>query len=148
MLRKIIATSTWWATIPIRLALAAVFIGHGAQKVLGSFGGPGFGGFTSGQTPFTFMRPTWFWLAAAAFSEFIGGILILIGLFTRIGAFFIACTMLTAIFGVHLPSGFFLPRGYEYAFTLLAISIALLISGGGALSVDRALTGSSVRGRR
>lgn len=148
MFRKLIATTSIWITIPLRLAMGAVFIGHGAQKVLGSFGGPGFNAFTGGQTPFTFMRPTWFWLGAAAFSEFVGGILVLLGLFTRIGAFFIACTMLTAVAGVHFPAGFFMPRGFEYAFTLLAIAIALLISGGGALSADRALMGSSSRRRR
>ena len=147
MLRKLIATSNWWAAVPLRLALGAVFIGHGSQKVLGSFGGPGFSAFTSGQTPFTFMRPTWFWLGAAALSELVGGILILLGLLTRFGAFFIGCTMLTAVLGVHLPAGFFLPRGYEYASTLLAISIALLISGGGALSVDRSLMGPGGRRR-
>ena len=148
MFRKLIATTSIWITIPLRLAMGAVFIGHGAQKVLGSFGGPGFNAFTGGQTPFTFMRPTWFWLGAAAFSEFIGGILVLLGLFTRIGAFFIACTMLTAVAGVHFPAGFFMPRGFEYPFTLLAIAIALLISGGGALSADRALMGSSSGRRR
>jgi len=94
------------------------------------------------------MRPTWLWLGAAAFSEFFGAILILLGLFTRIGAFFIGCTMLTAILGVHLSAGFFLPRGYEYAFTLLAIVFALLISGGGALSIDRVLMGSGSGRRR
>jgi putative oxidoreductase len=147
MLHKLISTSKWWATIPIRLGLGSVFMGHGAQKVLGSFGGPGFNSFISGQTPFPFMRPAWLWLAAAALSELIGGILILLGLFTRIGALLIACIMLTAVFGVHLPAGFFLPKGYEYAMVLLAISLALLISGGGALSVDLALSGGGRRRR-
>lgn len=146
MFRKLIATSSSWVPVPLRLALGAVFMGHGAQKVLGSFGGPGFNAFTSAQTPFTFMRPTWLWMGAAALSELIGGLLVLIGLFTRVGAFFIGCVMLTAIAGVHWPAGFFNPRGYEYPLTLLAITVALLISGGGTASVDRALTGS--RGRR
>jgi len=82
-------------------------IGHGAQKVLGSFSGPGFNTFISGTTPFSFMRPTWFWLGAAAVSELVGGILVALGFLTRIGAFFIACTMLTAIIGVHWRGGFF-----------------------------------------
>jgi len=73
MFRRIMATSASWFTIPIRLALAAVMIAHGSQKVLGSFGGPGFNAFTSGNTPFSFMRPAWLWLGAAAFSEFVGG---------------------------------------------------------------------------
>jgi putative oxidoreductase len=142
MLSRLIATSSTWFTLPIRLALAAVMIAHGAQKVLGTFGGPGFTTFVSGNTPFSFMRPTWFWLGAAAFSEFVGGILVLLGLLTRVGAFFIACTMLTAIVGVHWTGGFFAAnRGYEYPFALLAMAVALMIAGGGQASVDRALTG-------
>jgi putative oxidoreductase len=142
MFRRIIATSPAWFTVPIRLALAAVMIAHGAQKVLGTFNGPGFKTYIAGNTPFSFMRPAWFWLAAAAFSEFVGGILIGIGLLTRVGAFFIACVMLTAIVGVHLPGGFFAAnRGYEYPLALLAMAISLLISGGGQASVDRALSG-------
>ena len=142
MFRRIMATSASWFTIPIRLALAAVMIAHGAQKVLGSFGGPGFNAFTSGNTPFSFMRPAWLWLATAAFSEFVGGILIGLGLLTRVAAFFIACTMLTAVIGVHLAGGFFASnKGFEYPLALLAMSLALLISGGGMLSVDRAIGG-------
>ena len=142
MLSRLIATSSTWFTLPIRGGLAAVMIAHGAQKVLGSFGGPGFNGFISGTTPFGFMRPAWLWLAAAAFSELIGGVLIGLGLLTRLAAFFIACTMLTAIVGVHWGGGFFAAnRGYEYPLSLLAMAIALLIAGGGQASVDRALTG-------
>jgi len=142
MLGRLIATSSTWFTVPVRLALGAVMIAHGSQKVLGAFGGPGFNAFVSGTTPFSFMRPTWFWLGAAAFSEFVGGILLVLGLLTRVGAFFIACVMLTAIIGVHLQGGFFgNNRGYEYPMSLLAMAIALLIAGGGQASVDRALTG-------
>jgi putative oxidoreductase len=142
MFRRIMATSASWFTIPIRLGLAAVMIAHGSQKVLGSFGGPGFNAFTSGNTPFSFMRPAWLWLAAAAFAEFVGGILVGLGLLTRVAAFLIACTMLTAVVGVHLPGGFFASnRGYEYPLALFAMALALLISGGGMLSVDRAISG-------
>lgn len=142
MFRRLIATSPTWFTMPIRLALAAVMIAHGAQKVLGSFGGSGFNAFIGGTTPFSFMRPAWVWLAAAALSELVGGLLVGLGLLTRVGAFFIACTMLTAVVGVHWTGGFFAAnRGYEYPLTLLAMSIALLISGGGQASVDRSLSG-------
>lgn len=142
MFRKLIATSSTWFTLPIRLALAAVMIAHGAQKVLGSFGGPGFNAFISGNTPFGFMRPAWFWLAAAALSELVGGILVGLGFLTRVGAFFIACTMLTAVIGVHWPGGFFAAtRGYEYPLTLFAMALALLISGGGQASIDKGLSG-------
>jgi putative oxidoreductase len=142
MLNKLIATSPIWFTLPIRLALAAVMIAHGSQKVLGSFSGSGFKAFIAGNTPFSFMRPAWLWLAAAALSELVGGLLVGIGFLTRVGAFFIGCTMLTAVVGVHLPGGFFgANRGYEYPMSLLAMAIALVISGGGQASVDRALTG-------
>jgi putative oxidoreductase len=149
MLRRIIATSPTWFTLPVRLALAAVMIGHGSQKVLGSFNGPGFKAYIGGNTPFGFMRPAWLWLAAAAFSEFVGGIFVGLGLLTRVGAFFIGCVMLTAIAGVHWPGGFFAAnRGYEYPLSLLAIAVALLIAGGGQASVDRALSGGRSNANR
>jgi putative oxidoreductase len=149
MLRRIIATSPTWFTVPIRLALAAVMIGHGSQKVLGSFNGPGFKAYIAGNTPFGFMRPAWLWLGAAAFSEFVGGILVGVGLLTRVGAFLIGCVMLTAIAGVHWPGGFFAAnRGYEYPLTLLAIAVALLIAGGGQASIDRALSGGRINAAR
>lgn len=145
MFNKIIATSATWFTVPVRLALAAVMIAHGAQKVLGSFNGSGFNTFIAGNTPFAFMRPAWLWLAAAALSELVGGILVGIGFLTRVGAFFIAATMLTAVVGVHWSGGFFASnRGYEYPLSLLAMAIALMIAGGGQASVDKALS----RGRR
>ena len=149
MFRRLIATSSTWFTVPVRLALGAVMIAHGAQKVLGSFGGSGFNTFIGGTTPFGFMKPTWLWLAAAAFSEFLGGIFVLLGFLTRIGSFFIACTMLTAL-SVHWAGGFFASnRGYEYPLSLLAMAIALLIAGGGQASIDKALSGrGGGRGRR
>ena len=141
MFRKIIMTWPVWFTLPIRLALGGIMFAHGAQKVLGSFGGPGFNAFISSpETPFSFMQPAWLWWALAALSEFLGGIFIVLGLFTRVGAFFVLCTMLTAVFGVHWP-WFFAPRGIEYPLALSAMSVALLISGGGMASVDLGLTG-------
>lgn len=134
-----------WFTLPIRLGLGGIMIAHGAQKVLGSFGGPGFNAVISNpNTPFTFMKPAWLWWAAAALSEFVGGILIVLGLFTRVGAFFVACTMITAAFGVHWPA-FFAPKGIEYPIALLAMACSLLISGGGLASFDMALSGSRRR---
>ena len=142
MFRKLIATSPSWFTVPVRLALAAVMIAHGSQKVLGTFNGPGFNAFISGNTPFSFMRPTWLWLSAAALSELVGGILIGLGFLTRVGTFFVACVMLTAVVGVHWSSGFCASkRGFEYPLALLGMALALLISGGGQASVDRALSG-------
>src|SRR5256885_14962613 len=109
MFRKIISTSASWTPLPLRLALAAVFMGHGAQKVLGSFGGPGFAKFTSFPAPFPFMRPAGLWMGAAAISELVGGLLVLLGLFTRLGAFLIVCVMLTVIVALQWPK-FFAPE--------------------------------------
>jgi putative oxidoreductase len=125
----------------LRLALGVAFVAHGAQKVFGAFGGPGFRQFISYSAPFTFMRPPAAWMGAAAFAELIGGALVLIGLLTRLGAFVITCVMLTVIFGVLRHKGFFAPEGMELAISFLAIALALLISGGGQLSADRIIGG-------
>lgn len=147
MFRRLIATSSLWFTVPLRLALGAVFLAHGLQKVLGSFGGKGLSVFSSYPPPYSFMRPGWLWMGAAAFSELIGGVLLLFGLLTRVAAFFLACTMLVAVAGVHWPH-FFAPAGFEYPLVLLAGCLSLLISGGGALSVDLGLTGAGGGGAR
>jgi putative oxidoreductase len=141
MLRRLTSTSSTWMTLPLRLALGAIFIGHGAQKVFGSFNGPGWAKWTSMSpaVPFSFMRPNNWWLGAAALSELIGGVLILLGLLTRVGAFLIVCTMLTAI--KLLWPAFFAPPGIELPVALLGGALALLIGGGGQASVDRMLSG-------
>ena len=140
MFKRIISTSSSWVTIPIRLALAAIFFAHGAGKVFGSFGGPGLNNFiNSGPAPFSFMRPAWLWWGAAAVSELLGAILVFLGLLTRVGAFVLACVMLTAI-TVHWPAGFIAKGGYEYPLALFSMSLALLIAGGGMASIDRNLS--------
>ena len=141
MIRRLTSTSASWGTVPLRLALGVAFVGHGAQKVFGSFGGPGFAKFTSFPAPFSFMRPSAAWMAAAALAELVGGALVLLGLFTRVGAFLITCVMLTVIFGVLRNKGFFAPEGMEMAVAFLAMALALLITGGGQASVDRMIGG-------
>jgi putative oxidoreductase len=147
MFRKLLATAPTWMNLPLRLALGAIFIAHGGGKTFGWFGGKGLSAFLSNSSPpFEFMRPAWFWMGAAAISELLGGILVLAGLLTRLGALLIAFVMLTAMFGVHLKGGFFLPAGYEYTLALLGMALALIIAGGGQLSFDQKLASS--RGRR
>ena len=136
MLRRLTSTTSTLATVPLRLTLGAIFIGHGMQKVVGSFNGPGLNRFISFPAPFPFMRPAWLWMGAAAFAELVGGILVLLGLLTRFGAFLIVCVMLTAIIGVLWPK-FFAPEGMELALALLGSALALLIAGGGQASIDR-----------
>ena len=147
MFRKLIATTPTWITVPVRIGLGLVFIGHGAQKVLGAFGGfDGKGGglsqFMAGSAPLG-LRPAGLWLGAAAVSELIGGILVFLGLLTRLGAALIACVMLVAIIGVHWPN-FFAPKGMEEPLALLAMALALIIAGGGQVSIDQML----IHGRR
>ncbi len=146
MFRRLLATSPTWFAVPLRLAIGAIFLAHGSQKVLGSFGGGGLAKFVANPAPYPFMRPSWLWMGAAAFSELIGGVLLIFGLLTRVGAFLILCVMSVAIFGVLWPH-FFGPGGFEFPLSLLAGCLALLISGGGAASVDLGLTRSGGRRR-
>jgi len=136
MLRRLTATAATWTTVPLRLVLGIVFIAHGAQKVFGAFGGPGLRAFSSFPAPLS-LRPAWVWMGAAAFAELVGAVLVVLGLFTRVGAFLIACVMVTAIAGVHWPNFFANNKGFEYPLALLGIALALLIAGGGQASVDR-----------
>jgi putative oxidoreductase len=139
-MKKYLRTSPTWATLPLRIALGSVMFAHGAQKVMGIWGGRGFNAWISADPPYSFMRPAWLWMGMAAFSEFLGGLLIIIGLLTRPAAFLVVCTMLTAVTGVHWKNGFLLTNnGFEYAGALLGMAISLLILGGGNGSVDQRL---------
>ncbi len=124
-----------WVTIPLRIALGVIFLSHGGQKLFGWLGGKGLegtAGFFAGKLGLT---PGMLWATLAGLAEFGGGLLILLGLFTRLGAFFIATVMLVAIFKVHWGA-FFMPTGMEYAFSLFAAAVALLLAGGGKFSLD------------
>jgi putative oxidoreductase len=150
MLRGLIETWPTWMTLPLRVVLGVAFIGHGAQKVFGVWGGPGLAKFAGAEAPYAWMQPGWLWMGAAAFAELLGGVLVLTGLLTRVGALLIMPVMLVAIFGVHWSGGFFITNkpmpGVEYALSVLAMTLALLIAGGGRASFDEALMGP--RGRR
>jgi putative oxidoreductase len=128
----------------LRCTLAVVMFPHGAQKVLGWFGGQGFKPtlqfFTSAGIP-----PLLALLALAA--EFLGPLGLAVGLLTRLAAFGIGCVMLVAILTTHGPHGFFMNwygnqkgEGFEYHLLAIGIALALIIMGGGAWSLDRALS--------
>jgi len=150
MLQKLIRTSPVWFALPVRLALGAVFVAHGAQKALGVWGGPGLARFAAGEAPLG-LRPAWLWLGAAALAELAGGALVLLGLTTRLGALLLLSVMLVAMFGVHWSGGFFITNapvpGVEYTLALTAMALALLVSGGGRLSLDEALMDPRYRRR-
>jgi putative oxidoreductase len=74
---------------------------------------------------------------AAALSEFLGGILLLVGLFTRYAALCFGCTMAMAVFKVHWINGFYSQnKGYEYPLVLLVGCVSLLLTGAGPVSID------------
>src|SRR6478672_5020036 len=106
MFRKLIATDNDIATTILRLVLGVIFFAHGAQKMLGWFGGYGFSG-TMGYFTGAMHIPTLFAFLAIA-AEFFGGIGLILGFLTRIAAFGIAVNMLVAIATVHHAFGFFM----------------------------------------
>ncbi|MGO8985238.1 MAG: DoxX family protein [Terriglobales bacterium] len=144
MLKRLMSTSNDVALTTLRLVLGVVFFAHGAQKMLGWFGGFGF----HGSMGF-FERmglPAGVGLLVICV-EFFGGLGLILGLLTRIAALGVAGDMIGAIFMVHLPNGFFMNwmgkqkgEGIEYHLLVLAIAAALLLRGAGAFSLDRALS--------
>lgn len=128
----------------LRLTVGTVFILHGSQKLFGILGGDGMEawiGMVEGmEVPYP-QFAAW----AAAIAEFGGGILLVLGLITRIAAIPLICVMAVAIAKVHWPNGFFLPGGMEYALTLGVVNLAFLLSGGGDLSLDAVLFGGCCR---
>ncbi|MFZ9683440.1 MAG: DoxX family protein [Cephaloticoccus sp.] len=131
--------STNWALLAPRLVVGLVMAAHGAQKLFGWFGGYGLEGTADFFGEKLGLTPGLFWATVAGSGEFFGGLLLILGLATRLGALSIAITMVVAILTVH-RTGFFAPAGMEFPLTLLAASLALLIGGGGAASADACLT--------
>lgn len=145
MLRGLIATDNDRATAILRFALGIIFFAHGAQKMLGWFGGYGFTG-TMGFFTGVMHIPTVFAFLAIA-AEFFGGLGLILGLLTRIASFGIFCNMIVAVAMVHHRFGFFMNwtgtqkgEGFEYHLLILATAVFLMIRGAGAASVDRILS--------
>jgi len=124
-----------WAVLILRLALGTIFILHGAQKAFGMFAGPGIEGFSKMLSGLGF-QPAIFWAYLAAYTEFFGGLLIVLGIFTRFASAAILILLIAAALTVHLKNGFFLQNGgIEYIFVLAGISIALILIGPGKFSI-------------
>ena len=124
-----------------RVMLGCVMLPHGAQKLLGWFGGFGF---TNTMTYFTQTAGLpWVVAFLIIMGESFGSLGLILGFFTRLSAFGLICIMLGAIITVHIPNGFFMNwfgkqagEGFEYHLLVIGMSIPLLISGGGKYSVD------------
>lgn len=136
---SIFATRAGWAPLALRIPVGIILAAHGAQKLFGMFGGYGLAG--TGQWMDSIgIHPGYLMALLAGSAEFFGGLALLLGLLVRPAAAVVAFTMLVAIVSVHLGHGLFMANnGYEYALTLLAVTLALMLSGAGRLSVDAAL---------
>ncbi|HTN13153.1 MAG TPA: DoxX family protein [Acetobacteraceae bacterium] len=137
--QRLLGTNAGWAPLALRIPIGIIFVAHGAQKLFGAFGGYGLDG--TGQFMASLgLTPGYLMALLAGSAEFFGGLALLFGVLVRPAAAALAFAMLVAIFSVHIGHGLFMDKnGYEYALALLAVSVALLVSGAGRLSVDSAL---------
>ena len=144
MLRKLVQTNDDIALLVLRLMLGVVFFPHGMQKLIGWFGGYGFAGTMDMFT--TKMGIPVIFAFLAIMAEGLGSLGLITGLLTRVAAFGIAVNMVVAVYMLHFQHGFFMNwfgnqkgEGYEYHLLVIAISIALMIRGGGKWSVDKGI---------
>jgi len=145
MLRKLFATNKDIIPIFLRLTLGAVMFPHGAQKMLGWFGGGGLKATLEGMTGMGLPAAI---VVMVMIAEFLGSLGLIFGFLTRLSALGVISVMLGAIFTVHQQYGFFMNwmgkqagEGFEYHLLAIGIAVALLVRGGGAFSIDRALEG-------
>jgi putative oxidoreductase len=127
------------SALPLRLIAGLIFTAHGAQKLFAWFGGYGLEG--TGQWMESIgLAPGYLMALMAGSAEFFGGLFLIVGFLTRPTSFVLAITMVVAVFFVHIDNGLFMSNnGYEFGLALFAISISLIFSGAGKLSLDNAL---------
>ena len=123
----------------LRLVVGLTFAGHGAQKLLGWWGGPGLENWQKAVAGMRF-QPVGLWTAASIVAELIGGLLLAIGFLTPFAAAILVAQTVVIILKAHLPNGFWNTRkGYEYPLALGAATVAILGIGPGPISVDGAI---------
>ena len=116
------------ALLVLRITLGVIMIGHGSPKV--------FGGLSEHVHHVSNLGlPDWLAYCSAA-AEFFGGILVLIGLFTRVAALAIVVNMSVAIWKVHWKNGLLGNGGYQFPLSLAAIAFALILLGAGPIALD------------
>lgn len=120
----------------VRLVVGLLFVGHGAQKLFGWFGGYGPKG-TGGWLESIGVKPGVAMAIVAGLMELVGGLLFAAGLLTPLAAVLIVMTMLVAIVKVHGQNGLWATaNGYEYNLVLAAIAIGIALTGAGQFSID------------
>jgi putative oxidoreductase len=149
MLAYLFHTNPDWIETLIRITLGVVFFAHGAQKLLGWFGGAGFKETMRTMHQFLGLPIPLAFLAIA--TEFFGGAGLIVGLLSRLAALGIAVTMVAAIFMVNGRYGLFLNwfgdrkgHGFEYHLLVIALAAVIISRGSGALSLDRLLQASII----
>ncbi|NQY65861.1 MAG: DoxX family protein [Alteromonadaceae bacterium] len=120
------------APLLLRLILGVIFIGHGWGKLFSEGNPDGFAGWLGSMG----LEPSYLLAVMAGLAETLGGLLIIIGLFTRLSAVNLVIVLIVAIGFVHLDAGLFGSGGYEFQLLLLVSSVFLLIQGPGKLSFD------------
>jgi len=121
-----------WGLAVLRIVVGTVFFAHGYQKLF-KFGFHG----VAGMLGHIGIPLPGFFAVVLTLVEFVGGILLILGLATRLAAALVAIDMLVALLAVHLKNGFFSPMGIEFPLSLFAAAICLVLAGGGALSLKR-----------
>ena len=116
------------ALLVMRLALGAVMFDHGYHKVFGGL-------HHHAQFVASLGLPAWS-SYLSSFTEFFGGLLLLLGLFTRVAALAICINLSVAILKVHLHNGLIGNGGYELPLALAALAFALIFFGGGPIAFD------------
>ena len=144
MLKRFLCTDDSLDPLILRVFLGLVMFPHGAQKLLGWYGGFGFDGTMNHFTQN--MGIPWILALLVIVGESFGAVALIIGMCTRLAAFGIFCIMTGAIYMVHWPHGFFMNwfgkqagEGFEYHLAMIAISLALMLRGGGVCSIDGAI---------
>ena len=115
----------------LRLVLGAIFLAHGYQKLAGD--SEGRAKFAGGLEAMKF-RPGKFWAGVVALVEFLGGVLLVIGLWTQLVALILAVQFLVILFWVKRGQNFI--GGKEFDFLILLALLALLVLGPGAWALD------------
>jgi putative oxidoreductase len=140
---EILGTFPSRSLLIIRLALGVIFFAHGAQKLFGWFGGPGLRATIDSFRQSLGIPPAA--TTIGAIIECFGGLAMIFGFLVRPTALGLIVVMLVAIAKVHWTHGFFLNwslepgkgHGFEMNLALIAMALAVLVGGAGALSIDR-----------
>lgn len=136
LFKQLLSSPLGFSSLVLRVPVGLTLAAHGSQKLFAWFGGYGLEGTGQWMASVGF-EPGYLMALLAGSGEFFGGLALVLGLLTRPAAALTAFTMAVAM-TVHIGNGLFLANnGYEYALTLLVISIALMLQGGGRYSVDQ-----------